>query len=75
METRTHKYRVSSGCPGVVRFVDFSTRLVFPFFYCLDHSRLTVIKNNAAVPCCTAGNNKEQHTQTAALFKRLKHLI
>lgn len=62
--TLTHKYRVSSGSPGVVSFVAFITQLVFPFLHCLGHSRLPVIKNNAVVPRRMAGNNKERHSYT-----------
>lgn len=44
--------------------MDFITQLVFPFLYCLGHSRQPVIKTNAAVPCCMAGTNKELRSYT-----------
>lgn len=47
-----------------MRFVDFITRLDFPYLYCLGHSGLPVIKNNLADLCCVAGNDKELHLYT-----------
>lgn len=56
--------RVLSGSLSSVSFVDFITRLDFPFLYYLGHSCLAVIKNNLADLSYMTGNNKELHSNT-----------